>query len=174
MRAPILQEEQFAAILAYTDKMERRAMYRFMVTLSMKLGLRPVELSNMEANWFIGSELQIPHGKSKRGRARTLPVNEDILVQLANLMGSNSGRVFQNARGEAFTPNGISEAMRRLYKLAGVKGSAYSGRRTAATNMVDRGVSIRVVQEFLGHSNLAVTAAYCAVTPNMLHKAVFG
>ena len=173
MRATVLEKEQFATILAHTDTMARPAMYRLMVTLSMKLGLRPIELANMETSWFIGDELQIPHGKSKRGKARTLPVNDDILDQLHNLMGYSKGRVFRNARGDAFTANGISEAMRRLYRLAGVAGSCYSGRRTAATNMVDRGVNIRIVQEFLGHANLATTAAYCAVTPKMLRNAVF-
>lgn len=174
MRASILEEEQFGVVLAYTEGMERPAMYRLMVTLTKKLGLRPIELANLETSWFIGAELRIPAGKSKRGRARSLPTNEEILSLLARHMGSETGRVFRNARGEAFTANGISEAMRRIYKLAGVKGSAYSGRRTAATNMVDRGVSIRVVQEFLGHSNLATTAAYCGVTPTMLRNAVFG
>ena len=174
MRATVLEQEQFDKVLAYTGTMERSDMYRFMVTLSIKLGLRPIEIANMETCWFIGDELQIPHGKSKRGRARTLPIDGDILVQLHNLMGSSKGLVFRNARGDAFTSNGISEAMRRLYKLAGVPGSCYSGRRTAATNMVDRGVNIRIVQEFLGHSNLSTTAAYCSVSPRMLRNAVFG
>jgi len=88
----VLEPEQFAIVLAYTDTMDRAPMYRFMVTLSMKLGLRPIELANMETSWFIGDELQIPHGKSKRGKARTLPVNDDILAQLQNLIGENDGQ----------------------------------------------------------------------------------
>lgn len=174
MRATVLEQDQFQQVLDHVQTMERPAMYEFMITLSMKLGLRPVELANLETSWFIGSELRIPHGKSKRGKARTLPVNEHILSQLSNLMGQQRGRVFRNARGDVFTASGISEAMRRLYRQAGVQGSCYSGRRTAATNMVDRGVNIRVIQDFLGHTNLATTAAYCGVTPRMLRDAVFG
>lgn len=173
MRATVLEQEHFDKVLAYTDQMERASMYRFMVTLSIKLGLRPIELAHLETSWFIGQELRIPHGKSKRGKARTLPVNDAILEQLHNLMGGQQGRVFSNAAGVAFDANGISMAMRRLYKRAGVEGSCYSGRRTAATNMVDKGVNIRIVQEFLGHTNLATTAAYCGVTPKMLREAVF-
>jgi integrase len=153
--------------------MERASMYRFMVTLSMKLGLRPIELAHLETSWFIGQELRIPHGKSKRGKARTLPVDEAILGQLQNLMTGRQGRVFRNAAGDVFDANGISMAMRRLFKQAGVKGSCYSGRRTAATNMVDKGVNIRIIQEFLGHTSLATTASYCGVTPKMLRDAVF-
>ena len=174
MRASILEDDQFETVLAYTDTMNRPAMYRLMVVLTKKLGLRPIELANLDTNWFSPNELRIPAGKSKRGKARSLPMNDEILSLLALHMGGETGRVFRNTRGEPFTPNGISEAMRRIYRLAGVRGSCYSGRRTAATNMVDRGVNIRVVQEFLGHSNLATTAAYCGVTPNMLRNAVFG
>jgi len=174
MRATVLEQEQFDKVLSYIETMARPEMYRFMLTLSMKLGLRPIELANLETSWFIGEELRIPHGKSKRGRARTLPVDGEILQQLHDLMGSNKGRVFRNAAGDAFDANGISMAMRRLYKRAGVEGSCYSGRRTAATNMVDRGINIRVIQDFLGHSSLATTAAYCQTTPRMLRNAVFG
>jgi integrase len=173
MRAPIKKEGEFEAVLAHTGSMERPAMYRLMMLLSIRLGLRPMELAGLERSWFRADELRIPLGYSKRKSGRSLPISSEIIDALEAHMGAETGRVFRNARGEAFDANGISMAMRRLYKRAGVEGSAYSGRRTAATNMVDRGVNIRVVQEFLGHTSLATTAAYCSVTPDMLRRAVF-
>ena len=174
MRAAILEQEQFDTLYAFAANMKDAPQYTLMLLLTQKLGLRPVEIANMESNWFNDHEIRIPQGSSKRQGSRSLPVNEVILNALQEHMGNRTGRVFRNAKGDAFTPNGISEALRRIYRLAGVRGSAYSGRRTAATNMVDRGVNIKVVQSFLGHQNLATTAAYCEVTPNMLRRAVFG
>lgn len=174
MRATILSEDQFSSVFAYIETMQRPAMYRLMVLLTKRLGLRPVELANMETSWWRGEELRIPQGSSKRQGSRSLPLNTELYEALQLHMQGREGRVFRNANGDAFTANGISEAMRRLYRMAGVQGSAYSGRRTAATNMVDKGVSIRVVQDFLGHRNLATTAAYCGTTPAMLRRAVFG
>ena len=174
MRAAILDAEQFDMLYAFAANMRDADQYTLMLLLTEKLGLRPVEIANMETSWFSKDELRIPQGSSKRQGSRSLPVNDDIHAALHRHMGDKTGRVFRNARGDAFTPNGISEALRRIYRMSGVKGSAYSGRRTAATNMVDRGVNIRVVQEFLGHSHMSVTARYCEVTPNMLRRAVFG
>lgn len=174
MRAAILDAEQFDTLYAFAANMRDADQYTLMLLLTEKLGLRPVEIANMETSWFSKDELRIPQGSSKKQGSRSLPVNDDIHAALHRHMGDKTGRVFRNARGDAFTPNGISEALRRIYRMSGVKGSAYSGRRTAATNMVDRGVNIKVVQSFLGHRNLATTAAYCEVTPNMLRRAVFG
>ncbi len=173
MRAPILQEEQFATILAYTDKMERSAMYRFMLLLTKKLGLRPMEIAGLQTTWFVGEELRIPLGHSKRKQGRSLPIDGEILQALRDHMHNRQGQVFTNAKGEAFTANGISEAIRRIYKLAGVQGSAYSGRRSMATKLVDRGVNIAIVSKVLGHSSIATTQSYVGVTDNMMRKALF-
>ena len=173
MRAPIKQTQEFDAVLDYTDSMERPAMYRLMMLLSIRLGLRPMELAGLETGWFRGDELRIPVGYSKRKSGRSLPVSEEIIVALVRHMGERTGRVFRNAQGDAFTAAGISEAMRRLYKRAGVQGSCYSGRRTLATNLVDRDVNIAVVSKVLGHSSIATTQNYVGVTDRMMRRALF-
>ena len=52
-------------------------------------------------------------------------------------------------------------------------GSCYSGRRSAATRMVEQGTNILVVQKFLGHSNPTTTLEYVEVSPRMLAQAMF-
>lgn len=173
MRAPIITENDFEKLFAFTDRMERPAMYRLMILLTKKLGLRPMELAGIERGWFVGSELRIPLGHSTRKQGRSLPVNSEILDALEAHMGDNRGRVFRNASDDAFTANGISEAIRRIYKLAGVQGSCYSGRRTMATRMVDNKVNIAVVSKVLGHSSIATTQNYIGVTDTMMRDALF-
>ena len=173
MRAPILVEEQFETLLSYTDRMERPKMYRLMILLTKKLGLRPMEIAGLDVSWFVGEELRIPMGHSKRKQGRSLPVDGELLQALREHMGSRQGRVFVNASGNAFTSNGVSEAIRRIYKLSGVQGSCYSGRRTMATKLVDKKVNILVVQKVLGHSSPATTMAYVGVTDTMMREALF-
>lgn len=173
MRAPIKKDAEFEIVLGFTQSMERPAMYRLMMLLSIRLGLRPLELSGLETSWFRGDELRIPLGYSKRKSGRSLPVSEEIIDALEAHMGGQKGRIFRNARGDAFDANGISMAMRRLYKRAGVEGSAYSGRRTMATRMVDEGVNIAVVSKVLGHSSIATTQNYIGVTDSMMRRALF-
>lgn len=174
MKAPIIGTEQFDKLYAFVAQRERPAMYRLMLLLTQRLGLRPVELANMESSWVRHAELRIPQGSSKGKASRTLPLNAELLEAFDAHMQGATGRVFTTARGAHFTRDGISEAIRRIYRLAGVTGSAYCGRRTAATNMVERGVSMKVIQDFLGHTNLATTAHYLSSTPQMLANAIYG
>jgi integrase/recombinase XerD len=174
MKAPIKSNEEFAVLFDFAANMDRPKVYRLMLLVSIRLGLRPMEIAGLERSWFRGQTLRIPLGYSKRKSGRTVPVSDDVLAALNDLMGDEQGKVFRNARGEPFTANGVSEAMRRLYKQAGVEGSCYSGRRTLATNLVDQGVNIAIVQQVLGHTNLATTQAYVGVTENMMRKAMFG
>jgi integrase/recombinase XerD len=173
MRAPFKMQSEFNTVLEYAETTSRPAMYRLMMLLSVKLGLRPMEIAGLESTWFRGEELRIPIGHTKRKAGRSLPVNDEILTALYDHMQGNAGRVFRNRAGDAFTANGISEAMRRLYKLAGVQGSCYSGRRTLATNMVDRNVNIAVVSAMLGHTSIATTQKYVGVTDSMLRRAMY-
>lgn len=173
MRAPIKKDAEFEAVLAHTSSMERPAMYRLMMLLSIRLGLRPMELAGLDTSWFRADELRIPLGHSKRKSGRSLPISEEIIDALAAHMGPETGRVFRNGRGEAFDANGISMAMRRLYKRAGVEGSCYSGRRTLATSMVDKDINIAVVSKVLGHSSIATTQKYVGVSDSMMRRALF-
>ncbi|WP_082657923.1 MULTISPECIES: site-specific integrase [unclassified Sphingopyxis] len=175
MKAPILSDDQFATVFRHAEDMNRPKMYRLMLLLSVKLGLRPMELAGLDSSWFRPNELRIPIGHSKRKSGRSIPINEEILVALREHIGSREGRVFLNHSGNAFSPRGISEAMTRLYDLAGIaEGSCYSGRRTLATNMVDRGINIAVVSKVLGHSSIATTQNYIGVTDRMMANALFG
>lgn len=173
MKAPIKSIAEFDKLFAHAGRMERPAMYRLMLLLSIRVGLRPMELAGLERSWFRDGELRIPFGHSKRKQGRSLPISEEIIAALEAHMGQGGGRVFGNAQGNPFDANGISMALRRLYKQAGVEGSCYSGRRTMATNMVDRGVNIAVVSEVLGHSSIATTQAYVGVTDSMMRRALF-
>lgn len=173
MRAPIKKQSEFETVLDYASRTSRPHMYRLMMLLSIKLGLRPMEIAGLDTSWFRGDELRIPLGHSKRKQGRSLPLCSEILEALAAHMQGSAGRVFRNKAGDVFTANGISEAMRRLYKLAGVEGSCYSGRRTLATSLVDRDVNIAIVSKVLGHSSIATTQSYVGVTDNMMRRALY-
>lgn len=173
MKALILEDEQFEAVLDFTKRMHRPRMYRLMLLLSIRLGLRPMEMAGMDSSWFRGGELRIPLGHSKRKSGRSLPINTEIVEALEAHLEGRKGRVFLNHLGDAFEARGISEAIKRIYNMAGIEGQCYSGRRTLATRMVDRGVNIAVVSKVLGHSSIATTQAYIGVTDTMMSRALF-
>jgi integrase/recombinase XerD len=173
MQAPLKTNEELDAVFAHIDTMREPEKYRLMLLLSVRLGLRPIELSKLERSWLQGYELRIPIGRSKRGVGRTIPVNDEILQAVEAHMGSRQGRVFLTAQGAPVSPQGISDAMRRLYREANQHGSCYSGRRTMATRLVDSNVNILVVQKILGHASPVTTLEYVGVTPAMMQRALF-
>jgi integrase/recombinase XerD len=60
-----------------------------------------------------------------------------------------------------------------IYKGAGLQNcSSHSGRRTFATEIANKGVSIRVLQKLLGHKNIQTTAIYVDANDDMLRRAV--
>lgn len=62
--------------------------------------------------------------------------------------------------------------IRDVYKRCGIRGaSSHSGRRSYATNMNVRGVSLSVICRALGHSDENVTLDYIDVTSNQLSNA---
>jgi integrase/recombinase XerD len=60
-----------------------------------------------------------------------------------------------------------------VLKSANVDGaSSHSGRRGFITNLANKGVSVRVLMELVGHSSMAVTQKYIDVNPKMLRASV--
>lgn len=78
--------------------------------------------------------------------------------------------VFSRADGRPIEPRDDWEAWKKLLRTIGIRDSRlHDARHTAATLLLEQGVDIRVVQEILGHSTLAVTKRYTHVT-NKLAK----
>lgn len=174
MKAPLLSATEFNKALQHIETMKRPGHYRLLLLLMRDLGLRPIELARLQSDWFRGGELRIPHGQSKRKKPRTLPVSPAIIEALEAHMEGRQGTVFLNRMGEAFSPGTMGDSITRMYRQAGIQACCYSGRRSMATRLVDQDVNIRVIQQILGHSNLATTAAYCEVSESKMREAMFG
>lgn len=98
----------------------------------------------------------------KGGNVDVVPVPRWALPFIAAQIGGRlHGLMFEGATREA-----IAHQVRRQLVGAGVKLGGWDGRsghvlrRTCATNMLDRGVSVRTVQRVLRHESLATTERY--------------
>jgi integrase/recombinase XerD len=76
-----------------------------------------------------------------------------------------------NRRG--FSANTMCQYFHYLYKEVGIDGaSSHSGRRGFITNLANKGVSVRLLMELVGHSSMSVTQKYIDVNPKMLRASV--
>lgn len=67
--------------------------------------------------------------------------------------------VFVDAIGNLFHPNNVSDSFRKLLAKNGLKHIRFHDlHHSCASLLLDRGVEMKAVQEWLGHSNIGTTA----------------
>jgi integrase/recombinase XerD len=72
-----------------------------------------------------------------------------------------------------FTPCTMANHFKHIYASSGACNcSSHTGRRTFATQIAARGVSVRVLMRVLGHRNLSSVMEYVDLSDSMLRNAV--
>ena len=143
---------------------------RAVLLLLGRLGLRASEVAALQRKDIDWREGQVRIRAGKSGCERHLPLPEDVgvalVVSLRRARPTPECRtVFMRARPPygPLTAAAIGDIAHRALRRAGVvthRAGAHTFRHTAATQMVQRGVSFKAVADVLGHARLQTTAIY--------------
>lgn len=109
---------------------------------------------------------------------RTANVTKTILNQCNTVFGlrarsqieTESPALFLNSSRKRLSTQGIANVVAHLRRKAGVERhvTPHMLRHTVATLLLQNGVDIRVVQEFLGHASIATTQRYTHISKEHL------
>jgi integrase/recombinase XerC len=139
-------------------------------------GLRVAEASELDVG-----DLDLAGGRvrvwGKGGKQRIVPLTEPAADALRRWLADGRGELateaspaaalFLNLRGRRMTPR---DARRVLDRRAVAPTHPHALRHTFATHLLDGGADLRVVQELLGHADLATTQRYTHVSKERLRS----
>ena len=156
---------------------------RAMVELLYATGLRRAELIALDLGDFNRRErlLQVRHGKGDK--ARQVPLTRAAALRLESylkegrpLLGADAGEeaLFVTRFGQRVGEPVPMKLLHRLAEQAGIgkRVTPHTLRRTFATHLLQNDVSLRHIQELLGHEKLSTTARYLALNPEELRREI--
>ena len=147
-----------------------------LIDILFATGMRVGEVSRLDIQDFFESEGMFKI-KGKGGRARLgFAVDEKTLqIQKQHLrsrmqIDTDSSALFLNSSRKRLSTQGIANVVAQLRREAGIERhvTPHMLRHTVATLLLQNGVDIRVVQEFLGHASIATTQRYTHVSKEHL------
>jgi len=139
------------------------------IALSYGAGLRRHEAANLQLRNYKKSKQTIHTiGKGNKERInslnnRVLDILECWIGERGNKPGALFTRILKNGKitNKSITGQSVYNIIIRRYKEAGLsKLTPHDLRHSYATNLLDAGVDILIVQELLGHANLETTKIY--------------
>ncbi len=139
-------------------------------------GLRVAEATGLDVD-----DVDLDRGRmvvwGKGGKQRTVPLSAPAVDGLRRWLGdgralmvtdlSPPAAVFLNHRGRRLTPR---DARRILDRRSVSPTHPHALRHTFATHLLDGGADLRVVQELLGHADVATTQRYTHVSKERLRS----
>lgn len=153
-----------AEAIREADTVELRAM----LTLATYAGLRVAEIARFHSRQ-LDTRARTIEVTGKGGSTHILPAHPAILA-IARQMPV--GYWFVSQRAAHLGGRTVSQRMRLHMLRCGITGTPHALRHTFATQLLDRGADLRVVQELMRHQSPATTAIYTAITDARKREAV--
>lgn len=178
-----LRPDESTALLAAADGEGPLALRdRAMLEVLYAAGLRVSELVKLPLDG-VDRRVGLLRVLGKGRRERIVPLGEPALRALdvyletgrPDLVRAESEAVFLTTRGAAMTRQNFFHRLRGIARRAGLAAERVSPhvlRHSFATDLLEGGADLRVVQAMLGHADLATTQIYTHVSRRRLREVV--
>jgi len=183
-QARVISERQAKTILTVISNGKNKKRNAIVFVLSYYAGMRVKEIASLNVSTCITDAgrvkdviyLDASMTKGKKGREVFLntTVKEYLKEFISNYTHRNSDILIRPmGTTKRFTPNSLSILLNNIYKHAGFDGcSSHTGRRSYATQLCQKGISVRVIQRLGGWSSIQSVMPYLDANEDMLKEAV--
>jgi integrase/recombinase XerD len=194
-QAKVLTEKEIKKVIKVIESKRHASRNRCMFMMTHMSGARISEVASLRicdvlaSDGSIKSEIFLSAVQTKGSKGRTLYLSEKLrdeisfylktrfkLKDLLPVTMTDTVRaLFTNQKDcqRGFSASTACQMFHYWYKDAKIEGaSSHSGRRGFITNLANKGVHVRILQELAGHSSIAVTQKYIDVNQDKLRIAV--
>jgi integrase/recombinase XerD len=194
-QAKVLTEREIKKVVKVIDSKRHSSRNRCMFLMTHMSGARISEVASLRIcdvlakDGSIKSEVYLSAQQTKGSKGRTLYLSDKLrdeislylktrfkLKDLLPVTMTDTVRaLFTNQKDcqRGFSASTACQMFHYWYKEAKIEGaSSHSGRRGFITNLANKGVHVRILQELAGHSSIAVTQKYIDVNQDKLRIAV--
>ncbi|MGA2471423.1 MAG: site-specific tyrosine recombinase [Solirubrobacteraceae bacterium] len=179
----LTRDEVLALLRAPTGNSPTALRDRALLELMYACGLRASEATGLEVDDIDVTE-QMLRARGKGSKERVVPIGREAITALLayaehgrpELVGlRNERHVFVNSRGVGLTRQGLYKIIAGHAGAVGLDGrvSPHTLRHTFATHLLSGGCDLRVVQELLGHADIATTQVYTHLSNERLRDVYF-
>ena len=158
----IITPQELDKVLANVEKNKYPERDKALILISYYTGLTVSQISKISMgdvfneNWTLRDSIII---KDNKNQFREMPIHSKLIPALTNFISTRLARdkdfpLFHGNRRLGFTANNLCQWFHYTYRQAGIKGaSSNSGRKTFCSNLIAKGVKIKIVSNLAGYSN---------------------
>ncbi len=164
----VLSREEVLRLLVATPNLKHRCI----LSLLYGSGMRISELINLRIADvdFARNQLFIRQGKQRKDRVVSLSERIHGLLNDYLRTYNPDTYLFNGQAGIKYTSSSVRHFLARSVKKAGIKKhiTPHTLRHTYATHLIESGISLKYVQELLGHTRPETTQIYLHITQKQL------
>lgn len=154
-----------------------------MIELLYATGMRVSELLDLDLE-HLYLEMGFVRCMGKGAKERIVPIGALAIKAVENYLNGSrplllkqhqqTNALFLNRFGKRMSRQGFWKILKQQAKLAGITKeiSPHQLRHSFATHLIENGADLRVVQELLGHADIATTQIYTHISQSHLRKVI--